>query len=272
MTEQEVDSAEGCFPVRIGRCVYCGAMDDLSDEHVVPHGLGGKWLLLEASCPRCRDATSLVERRVLREQFIGARTVLDMPTRRKRERPTVLEQKLVAGDRHIALSLRPSDHPAPLAFPIFPPPTGRVDVTAASESFLTGIRVATRQGRLEALVATTGADKWTYPFAGAETFARFVAKVGYCFAVGSFGLDAIAEHYVRPFIVEGGVGIFSWVGCSPILADRTPDGGHHLSAVISDDVLSSEVQFFGIPGAPIYSVIVGRIHATAGESPAAEAY
>ena len=27
----------------IGKCVYCGSTDNLTDEHIVPPGLGGPW-------------------------------------------------------------------------------------------------------------------------------------------------------------------------------------------------------------------------------------
>ena len=33
------------FPVSVGKCIYCGSTDDLSDEHVIPRGFNGVWKL-----------------------------------------------------------------------------------------------------------------------------------------------------------------------------------------------------------------------------------
>lgn len=64
----------------IGRCVYCGSTESLTDEHIVPHGLKGPWQLLKGSCQACNQITSAFEKRVLREQFILPRAVLGLPT------------------------------------------------------------------------------------------------------------------------------------------------------------------------------------------------
>src|SRR5262245_27323795 len=141
------------FPYHVGRCVYCDSDDDLSDEHVVPLGLGGTWILQAASCGRCRDITSRIELQVLREHSLALRTVTEMPTRRKGERPKSLRQKLIAKGAPVSLDLDPSQHPAQLAFPIFAPPAGFADTTAAVK--LLTIRVASRRGRLERLAEET---------------------------------------------------------------------------------------------------------------------
>jgi len=37
---------------RIGKCIYCGSTEALSDEHIIPLGLNGAWILEQASCKR----------------------------------------------------------------------------------------------------------------------------------------------------------------------------------------------------------------------------
>ena len=98
------------FPRFVGRCVYCDSTSDLSDEHVVPLGLGGTWILEDASCAHCRDTTSKVELRVLREHFLALRTVAEMPTRRKRERRALLPQKLIVHGRETSFDLPRDQH------------------------------------------------------------------------------------------------------------------------------------------------------------------
>ncbi len=260
MSEEVLDASE-VFPVQIGRCVYCDSTDDLSDEHVLPFGLGGKWELLSASCKECRDITSQLELVVQRQHFLALRTVAKMPTRRKRERPSVLGQKLETPEGPVELSLPTDQHPAPLVLPVFPPPLGE----AASESGIApsyrSLRVARRRGRLENIVRATGAQKWTIPCAEPPLFARFLAKVAYCFAVGSYGIDGIERHFVRQHVRADLPGLAAWVGGVDEEVAFTPNGGHHLSTVVEGGIVRVAMRLFAIAGAPTYTVLVGRVHA-----------
>jgi hypothetical protein len=37
-----IEEVELPFPVKVGKCIYCSAAEDLSDEHVIPFGLGSR--------------------------------------------------------------------------------------------------------------------------------------------------------------------------------------------------------------------------------------
>lgn len=79
----------------VGRCIYCGANDmPLTDEHIVPFGLGGKLILPQASCDPCAKITSLIERKVLRGFLDHGRQAFGVKGRKKhkRDQPTVLAQ------------------------------------------------------------------------------------------------------------------------------------------------------------------------------------
>src|SRR5262245_13876737 len=54
-TKPRTGPKAGCemAPRRIGKCIYCGSVDDLTTEHIIPKGLAGGWTLNEASCRRC---------------------------------------------------------------------------------------------------------------------------------------------------------------------------------------------------------------------------
>ncbi len=44
----------------VGSCIYCGSTDNLSNEHIIPYGLGGNLELPKSSCSRCaRSRVSL---------------------------------------------------------------------------------------------------------------------------------------------------------------------------------------------------------------------
>jgi len=71
----------------IGKCIYCGSEENLTDEHVVPYGLNGPWKLLKASCANCSKITSVFERFVLRSQFMLPRAALKLPKYHPKKRP-----------------------------------------------------------------------------------------------------------------------------------------------------------------------------------------
>ena len=65
-----------------GRCIYCGATEGLSDEHILSFGLAGDSLILpSASCSGCQQATSKVETICLRHMWWPFRTQAGVPSR-----------------------------------------------------------------------------------------------------------------------------------------------------------------------------------------------
>ena len=71
----------------VGQCIYCGRGESLSDEHVIPFGLGGKLVLPKASCPACADKTKAFEQRLLRGHWWAYRRTVGMKSRRPGEQP-----------------------------------------------------------------------------------------------------------------------------------------------------------------------------------------
>lgn len=69
----------------VGTCIYCGAKEHLTDEHIVPLALGGAFVLPDASCQTCASITSKFERKVLRGFMFDARTAGRYPTRHKKK-------------------------------------------------------------------------------------------------------------------------------------------------------------------------------------------
>src|SRR5262245_58390034 len=67
----------------IGRCIYCGATDDLRQEHIVPFGLSGPTVLKDASCGNCAKKTGRMEETVLRGPMWPVRVFRDLRSRRK---------------------------------------------------------------------------------------------------------------------------------------------------------------------------------------------
>ncbi len=65
----------------IGRCIYCGAENvTLTDEHIIPFGLGGNWILPKSSCKACATITGQFEQFCLRSMLGNTRIRLNLPT------------------------------------------------------------------------------------------------------------------------------------------------------------------------------------------------
>lgn len=75
-------------------CVYCGAQERLTDEHIIPFAAGGKWLLPQASCKACAVITGKFEGEFSRTIIGPLRMLFNMPTRRPKDRPSHLPLKV----------------------------------------------------------------------------------------------------------------------------------------------------------------------------------
>ena len=74
----------------VGECIYCGSLENLTNEHIIPLSLNGTDVLPAASCDECAGITSKFERIVARDMYGNLRNKLGYTTRRKKLRPTSL--------------------------------------------------------------------------------------------------------------------------------------------------------------------------------------
>jgi hypothetical protein len=84
------DERESFGPV--GFCIYCGARgaedNPISDEHIIPEGMGGNLVLEMASCQKCAGVISAAEGFCQRNMFPGLRALYDLyGKQRKKTRP-----------------------------------------------------------------------------------------------------------------------------------------------------------------------------------------
>lgn len=82
----------------LGSCMYCGSSENLTDEHIIPFGMGGDLILRKSSCEACAAKTSLDERKVLRGFMYEGRLVGGFPSRRKKKQPKTIKRKLFRED------------------------------------------------------------------------------------------------------------------------------------------------------------------------------
>jgi hypothetical protein len=254
----------------IGQCVYCGATDDLSDEHVIPYGLSGDLKLNDASCPRCRDITSKLEGALLRGHWRAQRQYLGLKSRRSKEVVPDLPVTVRKANGETVAALLPMKSQSIGFLFEFRAPTildGRVtlDEPAASEVYLKTFADAPRDVIMGGVtVRLPPEDKFEIPvqFESAD-LCRFLAKLAHCYAISKRGLGAFGEFFLPEYILGKTAGILTYVGgCESTLVGPTLPGSalHVLMDRIHGDYISVYIQLFRTPGdpPPIYEVVVGR--------------
>jgi len=70
--------------------------------------------------------------------------------------------------------------------------------------------------RADDIAKKHGADRIVPPDLDVKSFARFVAKMAYGYAVERYGLEAFERTFVLPAILGTSDDIGRWVGCSDI--------------------------------------------------------
>lgn len=251
----------------VGACIYCGATDNLSDEHVVPFALGGNLVLPDASCPRCAKITSRFERRVLRGFMLEARTTGKFPTRRPRHRPIMVKVKVKRGGRLEEIVVPANEATGFMLLVRFDRATfvsGRPPMHGLS---LSGVETVGFGRNLKEYADSLG----TKTIQGSVTidaisFARIIAKIGYGFAVAECGEFPRNECPVLPFILgtadDGG----TWIGSVPHVREAGEQANFRLlltelSGVIEgveEKITVALVKLFASSGTTGYEVVVRR--------------
>ena len=207
--------------VPIGRCVYCGTAEGkLSEEHITPFGLGGKLTLVDASCSNCQKITSRFEGVVQRNMFFAARAAMASPTRRPGERERPQRIRLERNGRVEEIEAVWQDQWKLIELPIFPPPA-HID----GRPYGVGIEVISKDTfelleRGAEVARRHGGERMLPRDYRPEDFARFIAKMGYGYAIAAYGLDLFVDgigrpsSYVLPALLGERDDIGRWVGCS----------------------------------------------------------
>jgi hypothetical protein len=249
------------FPVNVGICVYCGRTDDLRDEHMVPLGLNGPWVLRKATCGACADITSRFEFDVLRNMLWPLRAKSGLRTRRKAERPASFPMQFGPKGNRQSEAVPIEEHPGSAIFPLFPVAshlssgTGKegIDVEGTVIIHLDATKMqAFAKKHRAANVSVTSTFK-------PAAFARLVAKVGYCYSAAAIGLAKFRRIYPLGTILGSSNDTGTWVGAG---LEPTRNGAGNLHGIVlqeKDGEIVAFVRLFGSLNAPEYHVVVGQL-------------
>ena len=250
-------------PRRIGKCIYCGSVDNLSDEHILPRGLGGPWKLLKASCKECADITSGFERDVLKEFFMLVRTRLDLPTYHLKKRPDRFTFMVTIDGKEKAIEVPVSDCPTLFMMPQFEKP-GYVRKGAQVKGMLVAaMSLHGKEEDLRRFKDKYDVESISYTESLRTSFARVLAKIAYGMVVLQHGLDMVEEAYVLPCILGKKDDAGQWVGCedarkSPALLPREAFF-HRIDVLKKKSEVGARIRLFANYQTPEYLVIVGRL-------------
>jgi len=107
----------------VGHCIYCGAIENLQREHIIPFGLSGTGVLPKSSCRNCAKITRGVEEDVLRGPMWSVRVFRQLKSRRKhREAPKTEQLTVIKNGKEQVIELPLEEYPILLHFPVFPMP------------------------------------------------------------------------------------------------------------------------------------------------------
>jgi hypothetical protein len=244
-----------------GACIYCGRSDvALTDEHVVPLSLGGQHVLEGASCASCANVTTKFERDVARDMWGDARNSYNAPSRRKKERKThILQGDSKNPERRVKVPY--ADYPAPMAF-----------YKMGRSGLLEGMPATVDLSGSWQIVCVTDNEKakkfeerFGVPLTGRfrhmpESFARLLAKVGYCHFLCTLDPGDF-RPICLPYIMGRANPSYVVGGSFDIAAPE--EVGYRLSTCgfVADTrlMLVAEIRLFANAGTPTYHVVVGDV-------------
>jgi hypothetical protein len=252
-------------PAGAGCCIYCGDTTDLTDEHILPYGLGGPAEIPSASCPRCARITGAVEQDVLRGALWPVRAYRDLSSRTKhRSAPRTVDITMVFEDGREELVPVPIDQaPIIFMFPVFAPP-GIVEPRGYTAGVrLRGVAGVAFSDKHKDIAKRYGAKSFSISQrTDPRTFARMIAKIAYAMASADGNLGRLETAYpVVSSILGRTDDVGRWVGSYTDTPPRHPTVLHHLIAREFRDrgIFVYEVQLFADSQAPCYTVVLGTL-------------
>jgi hypothetical protein len=171
----------------VGRCIYCGSADPpLTDEHIIPEGLGGRELLYEASCKRCEKITGNFEQKVMRDSAWALRRALGMRGM-KRKLPRTIPIRSFGRDRVIRASHTPPHEVGfKAALPVFQDPPGFLTGREPNDQTLVNVMLFFDETALSLRKPINPVLR-----VDPSAFARMFAKIAHAHAVELLGLDGL---------------------------------------------------------------------------------
>ena len=196
----------------VGRCIYCGAADNLSTEHIIPFALGGDFTLPDSSCDACAKLiNSEIETPILHQEMKAFRTFQNLPTRRPGKRPKTYALRNRDGT---VVRVPAREYYGPFPLYKFEQPRALTGAAPSPNDHAWGMAVFGMNRKAEVALRARypewdGSHQLTpRPY----RFARLLAKISYGYAAAEFGLNAFLPGDVTDIVLGRTEDVFRCVG------------------------------------------------------------
>lgn len=207
----------------LNECMYCGAIEDLTDEHIIPLALWGDIILPKSSCKPCAEITSKIERKVLKGFMQDTRNVANAPSRRKNKRPKSVKRTLLNQDGTSFQKTFTLDE----TYSILTVPEFSKATIFGGETIVQGINIIGHQqlafgvNMFEFLEDNNAQGIQESTSIDVISFARLLAKIAYGMAVVHNGVFPRDESPLLPIILNQSSDMGFWIGSSDSLLSES---------------------------------------------------
>jgi hypothetical protein len=203
----------------VAECIYCQSRENLSDEHVLPYGLGGTLVLSRASCLDCASKTGKLEQRLLRGHWWPYRKKLSLQTRNPTAQAAEIKVSILKTDGPILTGHMPLDSNVAAMVFYFDPPSILLNVISDDIPFAKSVNVK-MLGLPPSEAKVDGKRYLLSPFDRVEfpvnfhapDLARFLAKVAHGYAISKLGLAGFSTLFLPKYILGLERGLLTYVG------------------------------------------------------------
>lgn len=247
----------------VGKCIYCGSVTPpLSEEHIIAFALGGNMILPKASCDSCRVITGRIEQILLDEKngiFGPARLRLNLPTRRRHERPDSLEYEFKdRSDVTRIVTVKAGEIPFILHGYTTGLP-GALIGRSPTEDCLGAPWTGYNTNHINAIMKPGESYSMNVPPDTLSLVARMIAKIAHSLAAAEYGIDSFS-HNLPKFILGKSDMMFHYLVGGVESKQIHNHGMHFLSIGLwppQNDQLVCIVKLFCRIPSPDYYVAVG---------------
>jgi hypothetical protein len=195
----------------INKCIYCGSTEKLTDEHIIPYGLKGTWVLPKSSCLECNKITSKFERIVLQDELGAVRYKGDFPSRHRSGSHRHLNIQYEKNGSINDVQVEKEDYVTILSLPEYSRPgyfrkenKSSVQISAMNPVIIGDLWRITQKLSTKTIRVTTKMK--------GTSFERMLLKIGYSAAIAEFGMNIFSKIFVLPSIMGEKNDVGLWVG------------------------------------------------------------
>ena len=240
----------------VGLCIYCGSDTDLTDEHIIPEGMGGREILPKSSCRPCATITGRFEQAVMRQTIWPLRLGLKMGGK-KRKRPTKIPirgidkfgKEFTATEEHSGIGFKG-------ILPVFHKPPGFFTGELPTDELGVDFDIFFDRENMKEFHAPG-----SYMDIRPEWYAFMLAKMAHSHAVAHIGIGNF-EPFL-PAVILGNNSLWPYlIGRAEEESPGPQQVGHWINLYRQrephEGILLSRIRLFAELNGPTYDIVVGR--------------